>query len=303
VFGVEPICRTLTEAGCPIAPSTYYAAKSRPLSARAQRDAVLLPQVIHAHSSREAGRGLYGARKVWHHLLREGHQVPRCQVERLMRQAGLRGVRRGRQFITTKADTRAARPPDLVERDFSAPAPNRLWLVDFTYVATWSGMKFTAFVCDAYSRRILGWRTANSMPTDLPLDALEMALWTRARTGSQLDGLVHHSDAGSQYTSIRYTDRLAEAGALASIGSVGDSYDNAQAESLIGLYKTECVHREGPWRGCDDLELATLSWVHWFNETRLHSRIGHVPPNEYENTYYRDNAALVEDKAATISLH
>ena len=257
--------------------------------------------MIRAHSDRDAGRGLYGARKVWHHLRREGHQVPRCQVERLMRQAGLRGVRRGRQFITTRADEKAARPPDLVDRDFTATAPNRLWLVDFTYVATWSGMKFTAFVSDAYSRRIIGWRTANSMPTDLPLDALEMALWTRA--GKPLDGLVHHSDAGSQYTSIRYTDRLAEAGALASIGSVGDSYDNAQAESLIGLYKTECVHHEGPWRGCDDLELATLSWVHWFNETRLHSSIGHVPPVEYETAYYRDNAALTEDNAAQPSLH
>ena len=301
MFGVEPICRTLTEAGCPIAPSTYYAAKSRPLSARARRDAELLPEVIRVHSDRDAGRGLYGARKVWHHLRREGHQVPRCQVERLMRQAGLRGVRRGRQFITTRADEKTNRPPDLVDRDFTATAPNRLWLVDFTYVATWSGMKFTAFVSDAYSRRILGWRTANSMPTDLPLDALEMALWTRA--GNQLHGLVHHSDAGSQYTSIRYTDRLAEAGALASIGSVGDSYDNAQAESLIGLYKTECVHREGPWRGCDDLELATLSWVHWFNQTRLHSSIGHVPPTEYETAYYRDNAALTEDNAALTSLH
>ena len=257
--------------------------------------------MVRVHSDRDAGRGLYGARKVWHHLRREGHQVPRCQVERLMRQAGLRGVRRGRQFITTRTDEKAARPPDLVDRDFTATAPNRLWLVDFTYVATWSGMKFTAFVSDAYSRRIIGWRTANSMPTDLPLDALEMALWTRA--GKPLDGLVHHSDAGSQYTSIRYTDRLAEAGALASIGSVGDSYDNAQAESLIGLYKTECIHHEGPWRGCDDLELATLSWVHWFNETRLHSSIGHVPPVEYETAYYRDNAALTEDNAAQPSLH
>jgi putative transposase len=175
-------------------------------------------------------------------------------------------------------DKAAVRPPDRVHRDFSAAAPNRLWLVDFTYVPTWSGMVFTAFVADAYSRRIVGWRTAASMPTALPLDALDMALWTRARAGEDITGLIHHSDAGSQYTSITYSQRLLEAGALASIGTVGDSYDNAEAESLIGLYKTECTRREGPWRGVDDVELATLGWVHWFNHDRLHSALGYLTP-------------------------
>jgi len=215
-----------------------------------------------------------------------------------MRTAGLRGARRGRRgrrFITTKADAKAARPPDLVKRDFTATRPNRLWLVDFTYVPTWSGMKFTAFVSDAYSRRIVGWRTAASMPTELPLDALEMALWTRQRAGQDLTGLVHHSDAGSQYTAIRYCDRLLEAGALASIGTVGDSYDNAHAESLIGLYKTELVAHEGPWRGVDDLELGTAGWVLWFNTTRLHSSIGYVPPIEYEQAHH---AACTSERAA-----
>ncbi len=197
-FGVEPICRVLTEHGCQIAPSTYYPARGRPLSARAVRDAELTEQIIRVHTDPKIGRGLYGARKVWYQLRRDGLVVPRCQVERLMRTAGLRGARRGRRFVTTKADTKATRPPDLVNRDFTAERPNALWLVDFTYVPTWSGMTFTAFVSDAYSRRIVGWRTASSMPTELPLDALEMALWTRARDGQtdngRLLGLVHHSD-------------------------------------------------------------------------------------------------------------
>jgi putative transposase len=209
--------------------------------------------------------------------------------------------------MTTRPDAAAARPPDLVGRDFTATAPNRLWLVDFTYVPTWSGTAFTAFVADAYSRRIVGWRTAASMPTSLPLDALEMSLWTRARAGhtigGRLDGLIHHSDAGSHYTSIRYSDRLADAGAVASIGSVGDSYDNAQAESLIGLYKLECVRRDGPWRGVEDLELATLSWVHWFNHQRLHSIIGYVPPAEYENEYYRQSQTDQQPLSGQPALH
>jgi len=286
-FGVEPICRVLTGHGVKIAPSTYYAAKSRPPSTRALRDAELLAEIRRLHGDRDRGRGLYGARKVWHQLRREGIGVARCTVERLMRSAGLRGVTRGgRKVITTRPDPVAARPPDLVNRNFCAQRPNQLWLVDFTYVPTWSGMAFTAFVADAFSQRIMGWRTATRMPTELPLDALEMALWIRARAGANIDGLIHHSDAGSQYTSIRYTTRLSQAGAIASIGSVGDSYDNAEAESLIGLYKTECVRPEGPWRGVDDLELATADWVHWFNNHRLHSSIGYLPPLEHEAAYH-----------------
>jgi len=285
-FGVEPICRVLTEHGCKIAPSTYYAHRVRPPSARSVRDAQLMVEITRVQTSPKIGRGLYGVRKVWHQLRREGLVVPRCQVERLMRATGLRGARRGRRFITTKADAKAVRPPDLVKRNFTAARPNLLWLVDFTYVPTWSGMVFTAFVSDAFSRRIVGWRSATSMPTELPLDALEMALWTRSRAGQDVTGLVHHSDAGSQYTSIRYSSRLLDAGAVASIGTVGDSYDNAQAESLIGLYKTELVAHEGPWRGVADLEFGTASWVHWFNQTRLHSSIGHVPPVEYETAFH-----------------
>ncbi len=256
-FGVEPMCRVLTEHGVPIAPSTFYAHRTRAPSARAVRDGEMLVEIHRVHADPALGRGLYGARKVWHQLRREGLVVPRCQVERLMRAAGLQGARRGRKFVTTKQDPSAGRSPDLVKRDFSAERPNALWLVDFTYVPTWSGMAFTAFVSDAYSRRIVGWRTASSMPTELPLDALEMALWTRARAGESVSGVVHHSDAGSQYTSIRYSDRLLDAHAVASIGTVGDSFDNAQAESLIGLYKIECTTFQGPWKGVDDLELAT----------------------------------------------
>ena len=294
-FGVEPICRVLGEHDCGIAPSTYYASKTRPISARAQRDAVVLEHVQRVHASPRIGRRLYGVRKVWHELAREqarGEQpelgrVPRCQIERLMHANGLRGVRRGRQFVTTRPDVGAERPPDLVKRNFTASRPNQLWVVDFTYVATWSGTVFSAFVTDVFPRRIVGWRTKATMTTELPLDALEMALWTRAETGELVAGLIHHSDAGSQYTSIRYSHRLADAGALASIGTVGDSYDNAMAESVIGLYKTECVHHEGPWRGVDDLELATLNWVWWFNQIRIHSQLDYVTPIEFEQEHYR----------------
>jgi len=282
-FGVEPICRVLRlHDVATIAPSTYYAAKSRPPSPRSLRDEELLVEIRRIYADRKRGRGLYGAVKMWRQLLRENIPVARCTVERLMRRAGLRGVRRGRPFVTTKPDPAAARPADLVKRHFHAERPNALWVVDFTYVPCWSGMAFTAFVSDVFSRRIVGWRTASSMPTELPLDALEMALWIRARAGESVAGLVHHSDAGSQYTAIRYAERLLDAGALASIGTVGNSFDNALAESVVGLYKTECVRHDGPFRDVDDLELATADWVWWFNHCRLHGSIGHVPPIEFE---------------------
>nr|WP_308015374.1 IS3 family transposase [Pseudonocardia sp. ICBG1293] len=275
-FGVEPICAVLRAQGIAVAPSGYYAHKNRAPSRRTLSDATLAETIEAAFFDRDKGRGVYGARKMWHQLRRDGvtgrtgRPVARCTVERLMRRLGLRGVRRGQPVITTRPDAQAGRAPDLVDRDFTAASPNQLWVVDMTYVPTWSGTVFTAFVSDVYSRRVVGWRCASRMPTELPLDALEMALWTRERAGQttdgRLDGLIHHSDAGSQCTAIRYGNRLAEAGAVASIGSVGDSYDNAaMAKSLIGLYKSECVRRDGPLRTVEDLELATASWVHWFN--------------------------------------
>jgi len=314
-FGVEPICAVLTEHGVKIAPSTYYAAKTRPPSARAVRDTGLGEEIWRVFHDRELGRGLAGARKVWHLLKRDASiterfgPVARCTVERLMRDMGLQGMRRGPKKVrTTVPDSAAARPPDLVERDFTASALNRLWVVDFTYVPTWAGMAFTAFVTDVCSRRIVGWRTASRMPTELPLDALEMALWTRAREGrtdadGRLEGLIQHSDAGSQYVAFRYTERLTAAGAVASIGTVGDSYDNALAESVIGLYKNECVKHDGPFRTVDDLELATLSWVHWFNHQRLHSSIGYTTPIEFEQEYYRHINAQQQPLPGELALH
>ena len=302
-FGVEPICRVLTEHGVKIAPSGYYAFKKRPKSARALRDADLLIEIERVFWDRKLGRGISGARKIWRLLAREGIVVARCTVERLMRQQGLRGVRRGKQFITTKPDPVAPRADDHVNREFHADRPNELWVVDFTYVATWPGMAFTAFVTDVFSRRIVGWRTMHSMPTDLPLDALEMALWVRNRAGESVKGVIQHSDAGSQYTASRYTERLADVGAVASIGTVGDSYDNALAESVVGLYKTECVKIDGPFRTADELELATLSWVHWFNENRLHSSIGYLTPIEMENKYYREMTSQSQPALGKLALH
>jgi putative transposase len=298
-FGVEPICWVLSAHGCQIASSTYYAAKTRPPSPRALADAELLAHIERIYFDPNLGRQLYGARKVWRELRRQQIPAARCTVERLMRTAGLGGARRGRRVVTTRPDKTAARPPDLVNRNFHAERPNALWVVDLTYVPTWSQTAFTAFVSDVFSRRIVGWRTAASMPTSLPLDALEMAIWIRARAGQtdphgQLAGLVHHSDAGSQYTSIRYTNRLLEAGAVASIGTVGDSFDNALAETVVGLYKTECVRRDGPFRGVDDLELATADWVHWFNESRLHSALRYLPPVEYEAAYHAPRSSEQE---------
>jgi putative transposase len=235
----------LSQHGVPIAPSTYYAARSKGRSARSIADESMLAEIARVHSDPAIGRGVYGARKVWQQLRREGTHVGRCRVERLMRAAGLQGVRRGKAFVKTKSDPAASRPPDLVRRDFTAARPNQLWVVDFTCVPTWSGMVFTAFVFDVFSRRIVGWRTATRMPTELPLNALEMALWTRAGAGQSVDGLIHHSDVGTQYTSIRYSDRLTDAGAVASIGTVGDSFDNSLAESVKGLHKAECLRHEG----------------------------------------------------------
>lgn len=302
-FGVAPICRVLTEHGVPIAPSGYYAFKQRPPSQRSLRDAELLVEIDRIFWDRKLGRGISGARKIWRLLRREGIEVARCTVERLMRQAGLQGVRRGKRFATTRPDESAVRPPDHVQRCFTAERPNQLWVVDFTYVPTWSGMGFTAFVTDVFSRKLVGWRTTNRMPTELPLDALEMALWVRERAGEPVDGLIHHSDAGSQYTAIRYAERLADAGAIASIGTVGDSYDNALAESVVGLYKTECVKLDGPFRTVDELELATLSWVHWFNENRLHSSIGYLTPIEAENAYYREINSQPQPMLGELALH
>jgi putative transposase len=275
-FGVEPICRVL-----PIAPSTDHDARRRPTSARAVRDTKLKAEIVRVHAEQF---GVYGARKVWRQLHREGIAVARCTVERLMGELGLEGVRRGKPHRTTTPDEATARPADLVERDFSATRPNQLWVADLTYVATWSGFVYVALVIDAFSRFIVGWQAARSLRTDLALDALEMAIWRR-RDG--LDGLVHHSDRGSQYLSIRYTERLAEAGAVTSVGSRGDSFDNALAETIIGLYKTELIRRRGPWRGLDEVEYATLEWVDWFNHRRLLEPIGHVPPAEFEAAYHR----------------
>jgi putative transposase len=276
-FGVEPICQLL-----PIAPSTYHAAKRRPLSARALRDEELKAEIARVHAEHF---GVYGARKVWRQLHREGIAVARCTVERLMRELGLRGAVRGKTRRTTTPDATATRPADLVERDFSATRPNQLWVADLTYVASWSGFVYVALVVDAFSRFIVGWQASRSLRTDLALDALEMAIWRRQ---AQLDGLVHHSDRGSQYLAIRYTERLADAGAVASVGSRGDSYDNALAETIIGLYKTELIRRRGPWKGIDEVEYATLEWVDWFNHRRLLEPIGHIPPAEFEAAFRRE---------------
>ena len=283
-FGVEPICAEL-----PIAPSTYYEHKRRERdpdrrSARSRRDRELRTQIRRVW---ESNFGVYGARKVWRQLQREGIEVARCTVERLMRLEGLKGVVRGETKRTTIPDEDAARPADLVDRSFEADAPNRLWLADITYVPTWSGFAYAAFVIDAFSRFIVGWRVSSSLRTDLALDALEQALWARRPERSDPDRrLIHHSDAGSQYLSIRYSTRLAEAGVEPSVGSVGDSYDNALAESVIGLYKTELIRPRGPWRDLDQVEYATLEYVDWFNHRRLLEPIGHIPPTEKEAHYY-----------------
>jgi putative transposase len=274
-FGVEPICSTLQ-----VAPSTYYAAKSRPPSARMVRDEWLKQQIKRIWDDNYQ---VYGARKIWRQARREGIDVARCVVERLMRELGIAGAVRGRPKFTTVADDTAERPADLVERDFTATRPNQLWVADLTYVRTWVGFVYAAFIIDVYSRMIVGWQLATHLRTDLALDALEMALW---RHDAAVDGLIHHSDRGCQYTAIRYTDRLAEAGATPSVGSRGDSYDNALAESTIGLFKTELIKRHGPWRTVEQVELAVLEWIDWYNARRLHGALGDIPPMEFEQTFY-----------------
>jgi len=274
-YGVEPICEALR-----VAPSTVYAALSRPPSARRIRDERLKVEIARVHAE---NFGVYGARKLWHQLNREGIEVARCTVERLMGELSLQGIRRGKRRRTTIADETGPRPADLVERNFHALSPNELWVADITYVPTWSGMCFAAFVIDVYSRMLVGWSLASHLRSSLAIEALEMAIWHR---DEQLDGLIHHSDRGGQYLSIRYTERLAEEGAVTSVGSRGDSYDNAMAESTIGLYKTELIEPRKPWTTIEEVEIATLEWVHWFNHRRLHSELSYVPPAEFEATYY-----------------
>ena len=278
VWGVEPICKVLQ-----VAPSSYYAAKKRPLSARAVRDAQMGEVLMALWVT---NRKVYGAHKLWKAARRAGHVIGRDQVARVMGDLGIRGVGRSRKVFTTRQDPDATRAPDLVNRVFTAERPDALWVTDLTYVPTRSGMAYVCFIVDAYSRRIVGWRAASNMKTEMVLDALEMA--RRSRGGHRLIGLVAHSDAGSQFTSVRFTERLAEIGARPSIGTVADSYDNALAETTNGLYKTECVY--GPdtdgWADVDELELATLAWVHWFNHDRLHSHCQDIPPAEYETAFY-----------------
>jgi transposase InsO family protein len=279
-YGVEPICRQIQ-----IAPSSYYEHKAR------ERDPDRLPDRIKRYMKLEfniqrvweGNFRVYGARKVWRQLLREGTSVARCTVERLMKKLGIQGVRRGKKCRTTIADDLLDRPTDKVNRQFVATRPNQLWVADITFVATWTGFVYVAFIIDVFARHIVGWRVSRSLHTDLVLDALEQALWARRET----KGLIHHSDHGCQYLSIRYTERLIEVNIKASVGSVGDSYDNALAETINGLYKTEVIRHRGPWRNIDEVEFATLEWVDWFNNRRLLEPIGNIPPAEFEMAYYR----------------
>jgi transposase InsO family protein len=285
VFGVEPICRVLQ-----VAPSAYWrhAVRQRDpsrRSSRAIRDEALKPEI---HRVYDRNMRVYGARKVWRQLQREGFGVARCTVQRLMGSEGLQGVIRGKVKRTTFSDSAAPCPLDHVNRQFQAARPNQLWVSDFTYVSTWQGWLYVAFVTDAFARRIVGWRVSKSMSTDFVLEALEQALY--ARQPSADDGLIAHSDRGSQYLSIRYTERLAEAGIEPSVGSRGDSYDNALAETINGLYKTELIHRRGPWKTRESVEIATLEWVSWFNHQRLLEPIGYIPPAKAEANYYKQLA-------------
>ena len=278
-IGVKPICKQL-----PVGPSTYYEHKARAadpgrLPARARRDRTLCREIRRIWADNFQ---VYGVRKVWRQLQREGRAVARCTVARLMKQLEIQGVRRGAKRWTTVRDETLPQPADRVNRQFAATGPNRLWVADLTFVAIRSGFAYAAFVVDVFARRIVGWRVSRCLRTDLALDALEQALWSRHGT----TGLIHHSDRGSQYLSIRYTERLAAAGIESSVGSVGDSYDNALAETIIGLYKTEVIRTRGPWKTIAEVEYATLEWVDWFNNRRLLAPLGHVPPAEYEQMYY-----------------
>ncbi|UKR53326.1 IS3 family transposase [Xanthomonas fragariae] len=286
VHGVEPICQVLQ-----VAPSTYYRHAQREADANLRpnrwwKDQALRPQIRRVW---EENRQVYGVRKVWRQLKREGYQVARCTVERLMGELGLHGVMRGKVVKTTISDKRPC-PLDQVNRQFHAPSPNRLWVSDFTYVSTWAGFVYVAFVIDVYARRIVGWKVSQTAHTDFVLDALEQALHARRPTEG---GLIHHSDRGVQYVSIRYTERLADAGIEPSVGSVGDSYDNALAETINGLYKAEVIHRRA-WRNRQDVELATLDWVDWYNHKRLLGSIGNIPPAEAEEAYYRQQAGYAK---------
>jgi putative transposase len=295
-FGVEPICRVLREHGCGIAPNTYWTAKKREPSTRARRDAELVPLIQRVY---DENLSVYGADKIWAQLNEDGERVARCTIERLMRELGLQGNRRGRTWtITTIGDERLGRPADLVDRDFNAPVPNRLWVADLTYVKTHSGWVYVAFVIDVFSHMVVGWQASKSLRSDLALDALEMAIWNRQRAGVDVSGVVHHSDRGVQYLCIRYADRLAENEIVASVGSKGDSYDNALAESFNGLYKWELIYRQGPWRGLDDVEFVTMTYVDWFNHRRLHGTItdgpGYTTPAAHEAAYYRQTTTALE---------
>ena len=277
--GVQPVLRALHDTPAQIAPSTYYAVKTRAASARCERDRELTEVIKRIHGENYS---VYGARKIWHELHRQSVEVARCTVERLMRAAGLRGLLRDKTPRTTRPAPETDRPRDLVKRDFTAAGANQLWVADLTYVRTAVGWVYAAFVLDVFSRMIVGWQVSTSLYTDLALDALKMGIWRRQNHGADLGGLVHHSDRGVQYRAIRYTQRLAEAGAVASVGSKGDSFDNAMAEAFNSLYKAELVRNKGPWRGLDDLEMATVEYIDWYNNRRLHGEPGHVPPAEYE---------------------
>jgi putative transposase len=290
--GVEPIIEALQGSCVEIAPSTYYAAKSRPASARSVSDAVTLGRIEAVH---EENYGVYGARKTWRTLCRTGEPVARCTVERLMRANGICGVSKAKAPRTTIPTPKGTHPEDKVGRAFTADAPDRLWVADITYIRTCSGWVYAAFVMDMFSRRVVGWQVATSLHTTLALDALEMGIWSRQRAGHDLSGLIHHSDRGVQYRAVRYTERLEEEELVASVGSKGDSYDNAAAEALNSTFKTELIRnrkvllKNGPWKSIDDVEIAVAEWVDWYNTTRLHGSLGDIPPIEYETLHYAEH--------------